>query len=180
MLLSPPHSSYADVILKWLFCCRIWIDSDRANSDDDMFLKAKHLQEAAVDYLRVSPVQRVLSRAVYSTEYEASLLDCMKGTRACTPMLSGHRQHVRTLLKNTKVASFVDILRKKCPVAVETYAAGGDMEILSGTVEDDGPACQNNTISYHLQPCLPDSGKAISASASGDASSSDDDDIELD
>jgi hypothetical protein len=59
-------------------CFTIWLDGDAVavNQDDDVFLKAKHLQAVQDDrsgggkaVFGHSPLQRVLSRSVYAEEY---------------------------------------------------------------------------------------------------------------
>lgn len=47
------------------------------------------------EFLRRSPVQRVLSRGVYEEQYEESLRDCMEGAEGFEEMLGAHRSMVR-------------------------------------------------------------------------------------
>lgn len=47
------------------------------------------------EFLRHSPVQRVLSRGVYEEQYEQSLRDCMAGSEGFAEMLEAHRFQVR-------------------------------------------------------------------------------------
>ena len=95
------------------FCFTIWIDSDVTNSNDDVFLKSKHLSMSAIPFLKTSPLQRVLSRVVYHDEYKQSIIDCMgKNTEASKAMLASHQAHVLSLLRNKQVAAFVAVLRK--------------------------------------------------------------------
>lgn len=47
------------------------------------------------DFLRHSPVQRVLSRGVYEEQYEQSLRDCMAGAEGFQEMLAAHKSQVR-------------------------------------------------------------------------------------
>lgn len=96
------------------FCFTIWIDSEVSNVDDDVYLKAKHLKESAIPFLKSSPLQRILSRPVYDEEYIASIVACMgEGTPASAVMLAGHRHHVNSLKQNPNVAAFVETLRRK-------------------------------------------------------------------
>lgn len=104
-------------------CFTIWFDSELVNSDDDVFLKAKHLQPSAVELLKRSPLQRVLSRAVYREEYEESLLECFGradgggvDSQACKLSLKLHTAHLQGLMKSESVAQFVDHLRTLKPV----------------------------------------------------------------
>lgn len=46
------------------------------------------------DFLRRSPVQRVLSRGVYEEQYERSLRDCMAGAEGFEEMLGAHKSQV--------------------------------------------------------------------------------------
>eukprot|EP00117_Sycon_ciliatum_P036795 scpid5380/ scgid27649/ Prolyl 4-hydroxylase subunit alpha len=108
-------------------CFTIWFDSATVNSDDDVFLKAKHLKPSAVDTLKSTPLQRILSRAVYREEYEQSLLDCFghaEGggveSRACKISLKLHSAHLQGLLKDDQMVEFVEYLRRLKPPASAT------------------------------------------------------------
>lgn len=107
------------------FCFTCWVDG-ATNGQDDVNLKAKHLDlldtsgpRAAALLLRASPLQRVLSRAVYAEEYETSLRECMsEPAGVCGPalvasraVLAEHAAHVRALRSNPRLAAFIDALR---------------------------------------------------------------------
>ena len=104
---------------KTRMCFTLWLDSSVINTDDQVFLKAKHLDMSAVSLLKTSPLQRSLSRAVYQEEYEESLRQCFDedadGGRACRLALAMHNAHLSTLLKNEQVRTFVGLLQAiKC------------------------------------------------------------------
>ena len=103
-------------------CFTIWFDSSLVNADDDVFLRSKHLQPSAVDLLKRTPLQRILSRAVYQEEYEESLLECFGHanggsleSQACKISLKLHHAHLQGLLKSTTVIEFVEYLRTLKP-----------------------------------------------------------------
>ncbi|KAK7197816.1 2OG-Fe(II) oxygenase superfamily [Novymonas esmeraldas] len=98
---------------KTRYCFTIWFDGALTNSDDDLLLKVQHLEEAAIPLLRRSAVQRTLSRAVYESEYEASLVDCFGAdSTAFKISLREHRAHLQQLLKHDKLRAFLEVLRE--------------------------------------------------------------------
>ena len=62
-------------------CFTMWCNGMNVNSKDDVALSKNHLQftnyDDAVNFFAKSPLQRVISRAVYSEEYIDSLLECL-------------------------------------------------------------------------------------------------------
>ena len=62
-------------------CFTMWCNGTDVNSRDDVALSREHLQFASYDEARIffanSPLQRVISRAVYGEEYLESLLECL-------------------------------------------------------------------------------------------------------
>ena len=94
------------------FCFTIWLDG-ATNGSEDVNLTQKWLQtdEASIQSLKRSPVQRALSRAVYAEEYEASLLACMSGAPGCEELLEGHKEHVARQLQHVQLKPFIDVLR---------------------------------------------------------------------
>ena len=66
-------------------CFTIWIPGTNVNNKRDVVLSKDVLQftsyDQAVQFFAQSPLQRVISRAVYSEEYLESLLECIEGTR---------------------------------------------------------------------------------------------------
>ena len=132
------------------FCFTIWIDGSDVNSDDDVFLKSKHLQTSAVEFLKRSPLQRVLSRAVYDEEYVRSIVECMgEGTDASLTMLASHRMHVASLRNNSSLATFLGDLRERKPRALSDCGdAHESREANQVTGEDDGRAtCSSSAAS---------------------------------
>lgn len=106
---------------KCRYCFTIWFDSAQVNPDDEVNLRAKHLTVDFIPSLMRSPIQRVLSRAVYDEEYRAALVDCFgEGSRECTLSLRMHEAHLKPLLSNPAVKAFVDelIARKPRPTTV--------------------------------------------------------------
>eukprot|EP00750_Incisomonas_marina_P012550 INCI16965.1.p1 GENE.INCI16965.1~~INCI16965.1.p1 ORF type:complete len:404 (-),score=66.59 INCI16965.1:190-1401(-) len=122
---------------KQRFCFTIWVDAhnDDVNADHDVFLKQKHLRlpiSDLVELMRASPLQRVISRAVYADAYEDSLMMCINGRdnsaphatdveandRAESPlsegsryMIAAHRAQVRALERNGALAPLIEKLR---------------------------------------------------------------------
>lgn len=95
------------------YCFTIWFDGALTNTDDDLFLKVHHLEEDAIPFLRRSAVQRTLSRAVYTKEYEQSLADCFgEDTAALKMSLREHHAYLLPLLKSEKVRRFLEVLRE--------------------------------------------------------------------
>ncbi|KAG5497503.1 hypothetical protein JKF63_03767 [Porcisia hertigi] len=91
----------------------VWFDGALTNGDDDVVLKAQHLSESAIPFLRRSALQRTLSRAVYETEYEESLVDCFGAdTMALEVSLREHHAHLQALLKHPKIGAFVSVLKE--------------------------------------------------------------------
>ena len=83
------------------YCFTIWIDGKRVNEDKDTLLTKDKLQFRSYDeasgFFQQSPLQRCISRAVYNSEYEKSLLECVKGTKGEATMLRHHRANVSAL-----------------------------------------------------------------------------------
>lgn len=65
-------------------CFTIWTQGTNVNCKRDVALSKDVLQftsyDQAVEFFAKSPLQRVISRAVYSEEYLTSLLECIAGT----------------------------------------------------------------------------------------------------
>jgi hypothetical protein len=105
-------------------CFTVWIDGTSVNGPDEVNLKAKHIAldgmstEEHANFFKISPLQRVISRAIYADEYESSLRQCMlepqevgpAGVRAGQAMLAEHAAHVQALRKNASLAAFIDAL----------------------------------------------------------------------
>mmetsp|Transcript_11984 Transcript_11984/g.44526 ORF Transcript_11984/g.44526 Transcript_11984/m.44526 type:complete len:353 (-) Transcript_11984:207-1265(-) len=123
----------------------VWLDSGVVNGDEDVYLRAKHLaveetwlaradeaataeqgqaQESAAEeptappsmlHLRMSPLQRSLSRYVYREAYEASIQDCM-GIRedallGMQLMLLAHKKACERSAQNELLNTFVRVIR---------------------------------------------------------------------
>jgi len=112
------------------YCFTVWVDAhaDDINRDHDVLLKQKHLSlpiPKLVQLMRKSPLQRVISRAVYADTYKESLLMCIHGRDQSQPaegspadalakpgsryMLAAHQAQVKSLMNN---AALSDILLK--------------------------------------------------------------------
>ena len=87
--------------IKERFCFTIWMDGTAVNSDEDTLLSREHLQfesfDHAAHFFRFSPLQRVISRAVFADEYEDSLRECVGGTAGERPMIRHHQATVTAL-----------------------------------------------------------------------------------
>ncbi len=94
-------------------CFTIWLDSEHTNSETSVFLKAKHLVADSIPLLCATPLQRTLSRAVYAEAYVRSLKECFVSGKSLKLSLALHTAHLKQLLGNVAVASFVDILRAR-------------------------------------------------------------------
>jgi Rps23 Pro-64 3,4-dihydroxylase Tpa1-like proline 4-hydroxylase len=97
------------------YCITIWCDGTNVNSNEDILLTKDKLQfssyDHAAEFFQKSPLQRVLSRAVYSTEYATSLEQCVKGTRGHVPMMRQHEAGVLSI--ESKLRPLVEELRKR-------------------------------------------------------------------
>ena len=79
------------------YCFTVWLDahSSDVNVDRDVFLKQRHLElpfQELVKLLHDSPLQRVISRAVYADVYEDSLRMCIRGSGSSKKQHSSHEQ----------------------------------------------------------------------------------------
>lgn len=93
-------------------CFPVWFDGFATNSDEDRLLKVTHLRESMIPFLRRSPLQRALSRAVYDAEYRAALEDCFcSGTPILRMSLHEHGAHVKQLVSSEQVRGFVGLLQ---------------------------------------------------------------------
>ena len=99
--------------VKERFCFTIWIDGTVVNTDKDTLLTRDVLQfesyDAASTFFRCSPLQRVISRAVFANEYEESLRQCVGGTAGEQPMLRHHQANVQSL--EAKLMPLITALR---------------------------------------------------------------------
>eukprot|EP00501_MAST-03F_sp_TOSAG23-6_P000182 GSMAST32.ASY1.ANO1.185.1 assembled CDS len=97
------------------FCFTVWLDAivGAVNRNSDIQLKAKHLTLSPTNLSALfnSPLQRILSRAVYADEYEASIQECMQGSDGAQYMTQYHRKHIEMLKTNTSLALCIERLR---------------------------------------------------------------------
>lgn len=94
------------------YCFTVWFDGMLTNGNEDLYLRAAQLREDDILFIKRSPVQRSLARAVYCEEFRQGIMDCFgKESSACTVALAEHEAHVRQIRRNEAVSRFVDILR---------------------------------------------------------------------
>jgi hypothetical protein len=95
-------------------CFTIWSQGTNVNCKRDVALSKDVLQftsyDDAVRFFAQSPLQRVISRAVYSDEYVESLLECIASTRASEGISSAEKDKV-VQQHNASVMSIVSKLR---------------------------------------------------------------------
>lgn len=116
------------------YCFTAWLDAEEGsiNREEDLNLKVKHLEAIQKDalaggaLLASSPLQRVLSRALYHQEYEQSLRNCMQDAPGADLMLASHRDHMVQHRNNPALVSCVTALSE---------VAGTEPEILWETLE---------------------------------------------
>lgn len=102
----------------------MWCNGTNVNTKNDVALSKDHLKFTSYDqaehFFASSPLQRVISRAVYSEEYLESLLQCLV---ACNEESSGDDNGVsferREKLKNQHDASVLGIMTKLRPLIEE-------------------------------------------------------------
>ncbi|CAB1120253.1 unnamed protein product [Ectocarpus sp. CCAP 1310/34] len=103
------------------FMLTVWIDSPDVNPPEESTLRISRSQLddwlGFCEFLRNSPVQRVLSRGVYEEQYEESLRDCMAGAEGYEEMLGAHRSLVSGLKKNRALHGIIERLRQTAALA---------------------------------------------------------------
>eukprot|EP00904_Undaria_pinnatifida_P010183 jgi/Undpi1/6295/HiC_scaffold_20.g08778.m1 len=103
------------------FMLTVWVDSPDVNSPEESTLRIGRSQLndwlGFCDFLRHSPVQRVLSRGVYEEQYEQSLRDCMAGAEGFQEMLAAHKSQVAGLKANKGLYGIVERLRQTAALA---------------------------------------------------------------
>jgi hypothetical protein len=94
-------------------CFTVWFDGSSTNKDEEVNLRAKHLSIESLPLLQSTPLQRVLSRAVYDEEYRARLVECFggPGCKDARIAVAMHEAHLKPLLANPLIAAFVATLR---------------------------------------------------------------------
>ena len=110
------------------FCFTIWIDGARTNEDKLVLPKSRSPREVCAELGR-SGAQRLLSRAVYADEYEASLAACMASTQElCSEMVAQHRAHVAACDASGPLAKLVHAAREiKGELKGETAEIAGEI-----------------------------------------------------
>ena len=85
------------------FCFSVWIN---AREMPESKLTRDHLRftsyDQAASFFASSPLQRVISRAIYAEEYEASLRRCMQSTPGEDVMLAQHHATIAALARQLK------------------------------------------------------------------------------
>lgn len=99
-------------------CFTIWCTGLNVNTNDDVALSKDHLQftsyDKAQDFFASSPLQRVISRAVYSEEYLESLLQCLRTLEG-----GGVNEDKRIKLAQRHESTVLDITTKLRPLIEE-------------------------------------------------------------
>ncbi|CAM9199670.1 unnamed protein product [Sphacelaria rigidula] len=99
----------------------VWIDSPDVNSVEESTLRISRSQLedwlGFCEFMRRSPVQRVLSRGVYEEQYETSLRECMVGAEGYEDMLAAHRALVAGLKSNKGLYGIIERLRQTAALA---------------------------------------------------------------
>ena len=124
------------------FCFTIWVDGARTNEDKLVLPESRSAREVCAELGR-SGAQRLLSRAVYAAEYEASLAACMGSSeQLCAEMVAQHRAHVAACDASGPLAKLVhaarELKRELAHVAAEV-AAGPTAPIVATAVPPPPP-----------------------------------------
>jgi hypothetical protein len=101
--------------VKERFCFTVWCDGLKVNSDNDVLLSKDHLKFTSFDqaeaFFQNSPLQRVISRAVYNDEYKESLIQCVGGTAGEKIMVMHHEMNVQNIYR--KLQPLIDEFRRR-------------------------------------------------------------------
>ena len=111
-------------------CFTMWCNGMNVNAKKDVALTKEVLQftsyDQAQDFFAKSPLQRVISRAVYSDEYLESLLECIVSQQHDTSSLRGNgeggesaAQEKKEMLIKQHQASVLGIIAKLRPLIEE-------------------------------------------------------------
>ena len=124
------------------FCFTIWVDGARTNEDKLVLPESRSAREVCAELGR-SGAQRLLSRAVYAAEYEASLAACMGSSeQLCAEMVAQHRAHVAACDAGGPLAKLVhaarELKRELAHVAAEV-AAGTTAPMVAAAVPPPPP-----------------------------------------
>ena len=92
------------------YCFTIWLDGEGTNDKAALQLDARKPCDGA---LLLDPAQRLLSRAVYSEEYEASIRECFQRAPAeqREAVLRSHTSHVEGQMANAAFARLASAAR---------------------------------------------------------------------
>ena len=94
-------------------CFTLWLDGTKTNADGEVNLRLKQLDVGSVPFLRSSPLQRALSRAVYEELYREALLECFGSeSKDAKLSLEIHDTHVKQLRACDTLANFIDHLKR--------------------------------------------------------------------
>jgi hypothetical protein len=98
-------------------CFTMWMNGTNVNAKDDVTLSKDDLQFTSYDqaqrFFALSPLQRIISRAVYREEYIESLLQCIV---VCGSEIDDEQKNK---LRSQHEASIVSILTKLKPLIEE-------------------------------------------------------------
>lgn len=104
-------------------CFTMWCNGKNVNKQDDVALSKDHLQftsyDRAQEFFASSPLQRVISRAVYSEEYLESLLQCLVAFDEDTGDDSGITNEMRVKLTKQHELTVSAITTKLRPLIEE-------------------------------------------------------------
>lgn len=121
---------YSDCILhkvlpsnKRRMCFTMWCNGSNVNDKHDVMLSKDHLQFTSYDkaqlFFSSSPLQRVISRAIYSEEYIESLLLCLITSDAKEGIRSGIDEDRKYELTNQHESNVMAITTKLRPLIEE-------------------------------------------------------------
>lgn len=98
------------------YCFTVWFDGFMTNGPLDLSLRANQLREEEILYFKKSPIQRIISRAVYDEEFRESIEDCFgKGSVECELALTEHKSRINQLLSSPLLNQFLGILHTYKP-----------------------------------------------------------------
>ena len=95
-------------------CFSIWFDGTDTNTKDKQQLTREHLQfsswENAISFFASSPLQRVISRAIYREDYEQSLVESLDKEQAALAR-GDHARQVQAVLQ--KLRPLIENIRER-------------------------------------------------------------------
>lgn len=97
------------------YCLTIWLDGKYMNKGDECYLKTKHLKlewDALLQLFLTTPLQRVVSRAVYAEEYCISMQESVAFSSDGETMVRSHKAHLESVKKNKVLFKIVKKLIK--------------------------------------------------------------------